>query len=672
MALETPRATAAGTQSGRIGMRTALVVDDHEENRYLLQSLLRGSGYDVVTATDGGEALALARLSAPDIVISDILMPGIDGFTLCREWRQDERLKGIPFVFYTATYTHPKDEEFALSLGADLFIIKPAEPDSFLRMIAEVLSLQRAGALRKPASEAGFPLATETVYLKEYNETLIRKLERKLEQLEEANKSLAIKDCAIASSISGIAIADLAERITYVNGAMARMWGLNEAEPLRIGLSDLVQEKQEMGELRAALKERGSWLGDIQATRSSGVSFVAQCIAHEVRDRHGKPLCIMVSCIDVTDRKRLEEERLLLTKLEATGVLAAGIAHDFNNLLMVILGRLELLGEPGEDPAPHRAAAIQAALEARGLTQQFLTFAKGGRPVRKVLALAGVLQDAVTLTLRGAPVACDFALPDDLWAVEGDATQLGRVVQNLVLNAREAMPSGGRIAIRAENVAGPPPTLRVRIVDSGRGIPADILPRVFDPYFSTKERGGQRGTGLGLTVCRAIVEQHGGTLTVESAVGVGTTAQIVLPATAATPGASGPAPIPQAGTGRLLLMDDEETVRITVATLLRHLGYTVELAAHGEEAVALYQAAQARGERFDAVLLDLTVRGGFGGLPALQALRRLDPAVTAVMVSGYADDPVLVDPARFGFHGALAKPYGIAALGELLARVLGR
>lgn len=376
--------------------------------------------------------------------------------------------------------------------------------------------------------------------------------------------------------------------------------------------------------------------------------------------------------VDVTDRKRLEEERLLRTKLEATGVLAAGIAHDFNNLLMVILASLELLEEPGEDPARHRAAAIQAALEARGLTQQFLTFAKGGRPVRKVLALAGVLQDAVTLALRGAPVACDFALPDDLWSVEGDATQLGRVVQNLVLNAREAMPSGGRIAIRAENVAEPAPAVRVTIVDSGRGIPADILPRVFDPYFSTKARGAQRGTGLGLTVCRAIVEQHGGTLTVESAVGVGTTAQIVLPATAATPAAPRPAPIPQAGTGRLLVMDDEEAVRIAVAALLRHLGYTVEVAAHGEEAVALYQAAQARGERFDVVLLDLTVRGGFGGLPTLQALRRLDPTVTAVMVSGYADDPVLADPARFGFHGALAKPYGIAALGELLARVLGR
>ena len=165
-------------------MQTALVVDDHEENCYLLQALLQGNGYEVVSATNGGDALVLARRSAPDIVISDILMPGMDGFTLCREWKADDRLKGIPFVFYTATYTHPNDEKFALSLGADRFIVKPAEPESFLRMIADVLALQQAGGLRKPASGAASNPATETGYLREYNETLVRKLEDKLVELE--------------------------------------------------------------------------------------------------------------------------------------------------------------------------------------------------------------------------------------------------------------------------------------------------------------------------------------------------------------------------------------------------------------------------------------------------------------------------------------------------------
>ena len=376
--------------------------------------------------------------------------------------------------------------------------------------------------------------------------------------------------------------------------------------------------------------------------------------------------------VDITDRTRWEEERLLRTKLEATGVLAAGIAHDFNNLLMVILGSIELLGEPGQDPAPHRAAVLQAVLEARDLTQQFLTFAKGSRPVRKALVLAGVLRGAVTLVLRGAPIACDFALPDDLLSIEGDATQIGRVFQNLFLNALEAMPTGGRIAIRAENTAEPASAVRVTIVDSGPGIPADILPKIFDPYFSTKQRGAQRGTGLGLTICRAIVEQHGGTLTVDSTVGVGTTFQITLPATTTTtPAALHPAPISRSGTGRLLVMDDDGAVRTTVATILRHLGYTVEVAAHGEQALGLYQAAQARGEAFAAVVLDLTVRGGMGGVPTLEALRRLDPAVTAIAVSGYSDDPVITNPERYGFQGAMAKPHGIAALREILARVLG-
>ena len=376
--------------------------------------------------------------------------------------------------------------------------------------------------------------------------------------------------------------------------------------------------------------------------------------------------------VDITDSKRLEEERLLRTTLEATSVLAAGIAHDFNNLLMVILGSLELLGEPGEDPAAHHAAAIQATLEARGLIQQFLAFAKGGRPDRKALVLGGVIQAAVTLSLRGTPVACDLSLPPDLWPVDGDATQLGQVFRNLLQNARDAMPAGGRIAVRAENVAGPPPAVRVTLVDAGAGIPADVLPKIFNPYFSTKPRGTQRGMGLGLTVCRAIVQQRGGTLTVDSTVGTGTTVQLVLPAVpGGAPAAPPPPPHFPPGTGRLLVMDDEPAVRRTLGALLRRQGYTVELAAHGEEAVTLYQAAQARGEAYTAVVLDVTVREGLGGVPTLEALRRLDPTVVAIAVSGYADDPVITDPGRFGFQGALAKPHGIAALRELLARVLG-
>jgi two-component system cell cycle sensor histidine kinase/response regulator CckA len=380
-----------------------------------------------------------------------------------------------------------------------------------------------------------------------------------------------------------------------------------------------------------------------------------------------------VVLVDITDRQRLEDERLLRSKLEATGVLAAGIAHDFNNLLMVILASLDLLRDPTADATAHVAAATQAVLEASGLTQQFLTFAKGGRPVRRVLALAGVVRDAATLVLRWAPVECDLTLPTDLWPVDGDPTQLGQVVRNLVLNAREAMPTGGRITIRAENVAEPTPVVRVTVVDTGTSIPADVLPKIFDPYFSTKQRGAQRGTGLGLTVCRAIVEQHGGTLTVDSTVGVGTTAQIVLPA-AAVPAAAAPRPAPllPPGTGRLLVMDDEPSVRDALGALLQRLGYTVELAERGEEAVALYQVAQARGDAFAAVILDLTVRGGMGGVATLEALRRLDPTVTALAVSGYADDPVIVDPVRHGFKGALAKPQGIAALRDLLAQVLGR
>ncbi|MCX5733282.1 MAG: GAF domain-containing protein [candidate division NC10 bacterium] len=389
------------------------------------------------------------------------------------------------------------------------------------------------------------------------------------------------------------------------------------------------------------------------------------------RDREGKPLRMTGTHLDITTRKQLEEERLVRSKLEATGILAGGIAHDFNNLLSVILGSLELMKLPVGDIAPHLEAAEQATMAAHELTQQFLTFARGGGSVRRKVALGGVLRDAVALALRGSPVECDLALPPDLWPIEGDVGQLGQAIRNLVLNAREALPAGGRVVLRAENLSGPTPAVRVTVADRGCGIPADILPRIFDPYFSTKQRGEQRGMGLGLTVARAVVEKHGGTIAVDSAAGAGTTVRIEFPA--AQPAASvspPPAPEPRPTSARLLLMDDEPALRNTAGALLQHLGYAVEMAEHGERAIGMYREAQRHGHPFDVVILDLTVRGGMGGVETLRALRQLSPAVKAIASSGYADDPVLLDPVRHGFCGALAKPYRLTELQMSLAKVL--
>jgi two-component system, cell cycle sensor histidine kinase and response regulator CckA len=387
---------------------------------------------------------------------------------------------------------------------------------------------------------------------------------------------------------------------------------------------------------------------------------------------------------DVTEHKRAEGDRLILNKLESTGILAGGLAHDFNNLLTVILLNLELahtLTPPGEELARRLEEATKSALLARGLTQQLITFAQGGAPVRKPTALPRVIQDSVRPALSGSRVRCEFSLAKDLWPAEVDAGQIGQVIRNVVLNAREAMPEGGVVSVRAENVelhshekpAVPPGEyVRVSITDQGGGIAKEVLSKIFDPYFSTKQRGDQKGMGLGLTICHAVIQKHGGAVDVESEVGVGTTFHLYLPA-ARKLIAKTTAPVPKVlpQPGRILVMDDEEGVRDVVATTLRRLGHEVELVADGQRAVELYESAKGQGRPFDAVLLDLTVRAGVGGQEALQALLQIDPAVKAIVMSGYTNDPAVLEPERCGFKGALVKPFSIGKLREMISRVMG-
>ena len=391
-----------------------------------------------------------------------------------------------------------------------------------------------------------------------------------------------------------------------------------------------------------------------------------------------------VAVTDITAHKRAEADRLILNKLESTGILAGGLAHDFNNLLTVILLDLELahaLTPPGEELAQLLEEAKKAALAASGLTQQLITFAKGGTMVRKPTRLSEVIQESVRPALSGSMVRCEFFLAEDLWVAEVDAGQIGQVLRNLVLNAREAMPQGGVVFVRAENVvlsAQEPPSLpageyvRVSIADQGAGIAPDVLPKIFDPYFSTKERGNQKGMGLGLTICHAVIQRHGGAISVKSEVGVGTTFHIHLPASRKSSigeQASGPAGVPRHG--RVLVMDDEEGVRKVVALTLRGMGHEVELAADGQMAVEAYKKAKSLGRQFDVVILGLTVRGGMGGQEAIQTLLQLAPTVKAIAMSGYAHDPVLLKPEPHGFKGTLAKPFDVGKLQEILSRVLG-
>lgn len=405
------------------------------------------------------------------------------------------------------------------------------------------------------------------------------------------------------------------------------------------------------------------------------------------RDENGQPQRVIGTHTDLTAAKQAEADRLILGKLESTGVLAGGIAHDFNNLLTAILLNLDLARHHKDSATvmlPRIQAAEKAALAARNLTQQLITFSRGGASIVQVTDVRALLFESLPLVLSGSTVRVDMTITPDLWPAEVDGGQIGQVFRNLILNAREAMPRGGMIYLNAVNVSLPEGAvvglpagnyLKISVKDEGEGIAPDILEKIFDPYFSTKQRGPQKGMGLGLTICHSIVKKHNGVITAESELGKGATFHVYLPAkcesqpqnsTESTP------PIPGAGPKgkRILVMDDEPVMLESLSLALHRMGYDVVETPEGALAVKLYQEALAGGRRFDLVLLDLTIPGGLGGCEALKAIHAIDPDAKAVVMSGYTDSEVMRDPKSAGFQGALLKPFTGEALTKLINRLL--
>jgi signal transduction histidine kinase/ActR/RegA family two-component response regulator len=380
---------------------------------------------------------------------------------------------------------------------------------------------------------------------------------------------------------------------------------------------------------------------------------------------------------EMDQRQQTEDELLRVRNLESLGVLAGGIAHDFNNFLTVIQGNIEL----AKMQVAGNADIVQvledsgtACRRASFLASQLLTFAKGGAPVRRVLSVAKLVTDAIQLARAGAPAGITVEIAEDLWSAEVDGGQIGQVLHNLLLNAKQAMPDGGIIEVRAANAVladgtppGPGSYVRISVKDYGPGIASELLPRIFDPYFTTK-RGG---SGLGLATVYAIVSKHGGHISAESTLGHGTEFVVLLPASGETsaPESTVAAPL-RRGTGRLLVMDDEDTLRTLLSRILTTMGYDVQCAREGAQAIALYETAKAMGAPFDAVLLDLTVSGGMGGVETASKLKELDPSVKLIVSSGYSDDAVMSQYRDYGFDDMITKPWQAAHVSEVFERVL--
>lgn len=391
---------------------------------------------------------------------------------------------------------------------------------------------------------------------------------------------------------------------------------------------------------------------------------------------------LVFAAMDISDLKKMEQERLRIDKLESLGILAGGIAHDFNNILTVILGNIELVDlecKTNSRCQKYLEEADEACRRAQHLAKQLLTFSKGGMPLKKPVDPASLILDAVPLALSGSQSAVETLFDENLWPIEVDEDQMHQVINNILINADQAMPTGGRITVAVQNCQVTPALglplaegryVRISITDHGVGISPKDLEKIFDPYFTTK----QLGNGLGLTSAYSIVKNHRGHISVESRPGKGSCFHIYLPVSpvAALPHGQKVAPLPIRGQGRILVMDDEASVREVLSHMLLRLGYEPVCVPDGGQALEVYQQALKSQEKFAAVILDLTVPGGLGGKETMQLLRQLDPQIRAIVSSGYGDDPIMARCADFGFQGVIAKPYKITDLSRVLHTVLNQ
>jgi two-component system cell cycle sensor histidine kinase/response regulator CckA len=683
-------------------MTRVLIVDDKEENLYYLQALLGGHGFTVDSARHGAEALVKARLAPPEVIVSDLLMPVMDGYTLLRHWKADPRLKRVPFIVYTATYTEAEDERLALNLGADAFILKPAEPEAFLTRLREVQVAQAAAVPVVPK----MPEGDEKELLKIYSETLIRKLEEKTLQLEEANQTLQ-RDIADRKKVEenlreseerlratfeqaavGIAHVAPAGLFLRVNDKFCEITGYLRDELTRMTFMQLsiAEDRAESDGARLAMlgRRQDTFTSEKRYRRKDGEVIWVNVVTTLLRDPAGEPKYFITVISDITERRKLEEQFLRAQRLESIGTLAGGIAHDLNNLLTPIIMGVGLLKLGPVDPATGRVLETieQSARRSTELVKQVLSFARGVAGERVAVQPALVVREVEGMVRSTFPrnITFEALLAKDAWPVLGDPTQLSQVLLNLCVNARDAMPGGGRLTLAVRNVehdaqyagmnlgAAAGRHVVIDVTDTGCGIPREIIDRIFDPFFTTKEAG--KGTGLGLSTTLGIVRSHGGFMHVQSEPDRGTTFSVHLPAPPAPAAVESPATVSRElprGRGELVLVVDDEAMVLGITRqTLERFGYRVLTAADGAQAVGLFATHR---QEIAAVLTDMMMPV-MDGTVLIAALQRIDPGIRIIGSSGLNSHADAVRGSIKGVDYFLTKPYTADALLRLMARVL--
>jgi PAS domain S-box-containing protein len=520
-------------------------------------------------------------------------------------------------------------------------------------------------------------------------------------QAEEALKESEEKFRSITEqSADGIVVTDENGIIVEWNEAQEVISGLKRSEVISLPASEVryisapknLSKNDYLVEMKTILKD----VKDSEITKSKqrlehqivlpdGSTKIVSEHFFTIRQSSGNMLVSIVN--DITEQKKAENDKLLVEKylqqaqkMESLGVLAGGIAHDFNNILMGIFGFTDLARSQVKDEvvSDYLSQAMESMERAKALTQQLLTFAKGGAPVKKTMKVSSLIKDTCHFALSGSNVKCSFSIPENLWNCNIDKNQIGQVIDNVMINAMQAMPMGGTIEVAARNALlqeREHPTLAmgnyvlISIKDQGIGISKEMLNRIFDPFFTTKTKGH----GLGLAISHSIITRHDGAIDVKSELDKGTTFYIYLPASEESFAENEKAgSIKHTGTGRVLVLDDEEAVRTLVSKMLQSFGYSVITKEKGKDTIDFFTEETRNNATFKAIILDLTIPGEMGGKEVVEELRKLDNKIPIFVASGYAADPIMAHPQEYGFTASISKPFKMTELMELLEKHVGK
>ena len=666
-------ATAYNDMSKANHNKSILLVDDEEIILGSLQKDFQQENFVVTTAGSGEEAVGKLQENHFDAVITNLVMDGIGGLEVLQEAKKSYPDISVIILTGQGALSSAID---ALRMGADDYLLKPCAFDELLVRLSKI-----------------------------FDQKLLR------QQLNNAKEESLHNKAALSESEEDLRImtdfaydweywVDPEGNYKYMSPSCERITGYNIDEfKSRARLVEDICDPEDRAKLSHHLQQESSQRHyvhkiDFRIITKQGKIIWLNHICQPVYSEDGHYLGRRASNRDITNRKNMEEELIKAKKLQATATLAGGIAHDYNNLLTAILGNIDLAKiviDQDSAACEYLNNAEQASFRARDLTQKFITFSSGGAPIKQVATIDKALQGAMDLALSGSNVKYEFSAPEDSWSVEVDLGQLNQAITNIITNSREAMPDGGTIHVKVEHLeslvyeteAGldlpENKYLKISFQDEGAGISEEDLVNILDPYFSTKERGTQKGMGLGLTIVHSIIKKHNGDICIHSSPGQGTTVIMYLPA-AVQQGEQGTAireGRPIEGTSRptkrhkILIMDDEDIVRDVVGDMLSHLGYEVLCAKDGEEAIEIYKNAQDSPAPVDLVILDLTIPAGMGGKEAVRGIHQINSAARAIVSSGYSNDPIMENYQEYGFCAAIVKPYQIKGLNKVVSRFLG-